>query len=433
MGKGYHTTHRMENFVLKGHICYSLDANNIAVREDAYLVCEAGRCAGVFDELSQRYASFPLTDYADRLIIPGMTDLHIHAPQFPNRALGMDCELMQWLDTYTFPCESRFADLAYAKEVYSDFAQSIRRSATTRLCAFATIHQPATQLLMDALEETGVISYVGKVNMDRNAPESLCETTEQSVRATQQWLAACEGRYMRTKPILTPRFIPSCSNELLAQLGEIARQQHLPVQSHLSENLGEIAFVHQLMPEAATYGEAYDRFELFGSNAPCVMAHCVHSSDEELDLIRRRGVFIAHSPESNMNLASGIAPVSRYLAMGLNVGLATDVAGGSSECMFRAIAHAIQASKLRWRLTDQSVQPLTFAQAFYLATRGGGAFFGKVGTFQPDFEFDALVIDDADLGAAGHMPRERLERLPYLATWRNIVAKFVAGSSIQLP
>lgn len=417
--------------ILKGNICYSLDANKLSIHRNAYVVCVDNICRGVFEQLPEAYASLPVRDYGDCLIIPGMTDLHIHAPQFAFRGLGMDKELMDWLNEYTFHEEAKYNDLSYADKAYESFVEHLRRSATTRLVAFATIHRPSTLMLMDKLEASGLISYVGKVNMDRNSPENLIETTDESIRETIAWLAEVQGRYQRTRPIITPRFIPSCSNELLKELGAIVSKEHLPVQSHLSENIGEIAFVKQLMPESTCYGDAYDRFDLFGSKGSCIMAHCVHSSDEELELIRQRGVFVAHSPESNMNLCSGIAPVSRYLKMGIRCGLATDVAAGSHECMFRATSHALQSSNLRWRLMDQSVEPLTIESAFYLATRGGGSFFGRVGAFEEGFEFDALVIDDSDMDTPRTLSLyERVSRLPYHANWQNIRAKYVCGKQI---
>lgn len=403
----------MKDFAIKGNICYSINADEIAVHNHAYLVCEDGKCAGVFDKLPEWYKGIPTTDFSDNLIIPGMTDLHIHAPQFTFRGLGMDKELMQWLDTYTFPEESRYSDSVYADEAYRIFAHHMRRSATTRACVFGTIHREATQLLMDKLEDSGLITYVGKVNMDRNSPDYLCEQTDESISETQEWIEQTADAYHRTRPIITPRFIPTCSDALLTSLGKMAEQYNLPVQSHLSENLSEIEFVRELVSDAATYGHAYDRFGLFGSAGRCVMAHCVHSSDAELELIKERGVFIAHSPESNMNLSSGIAPISRYLSKGLRVGLATDVAGGTSVCMFRAMGHAIQASHMRWRLLDQTSPSLSYANAFYLATRGGGEFFGRVGAFEQGFEMDALVVDDSAIATPRQLSVfERLERLP---------------------
>ena len=418
------------NFTIKGNICHTTPDGALSLHPDSYLVCENGVCAGVFPQLPD-WAPQTVIDYGDLLVIPGLNDLHIHAPQFTFRGLGMDRELMQWLETYTFPEEAKYKALEYADEAYTIFADHMRRSATTRACVFATIHRPATELLMQKMEETGLVTYVGKVNMDQMSPQYLIEDTAQSERDTIDWVEATIDRFARTKPIITPRFIPTCSSQLLAALGRIAADYNIPVQSHLSENREEIAIVSKLEPDAASYGHAYDKYGLFGGNSPCVMAHCVHSSDIELELIRKRGVFIAHSPESNLNVSSGIAPIARYLDMGLNVGLATDVAGGSSECMFKAMAHAIQSSHMYWRLIDDSWPQLTFADVFHMATRISGAFFGKVGAFDPGYAFDALVIDDSNLLTPKPLTlTERLERLPYLATPQNIVAKYINATPL---
>ena len=422
----------LKDYVLRGNLCYSADMDHIETRNHAYLVCLDGRCAGVFDQLPARYAQLPLADFGDRLILPGMTDLHVHAPQFAFRGLGMDMELLEWLNTYTFPEESKYREPDYAGRAYSSFVQHLRRSETTRAVIFATIHVPATELLMQKLEDAGLCSYVGKVNMNRNCPDYLREdSTVQAVRDTRRWIEETKDRFTRTRPIITPRFIPSCTDDLMYALRDLREEYDLPVQSHLSENYSEIAWIRELCPRAKHYGDAYDQFGLFGGGYPCIMAHCVHSNEDEQALIRQRGVFIAHSPESNINLASGVAPVNQFLDNGLRVGLATDIAGGSHESMLRATMHAIQASKLRWRLYDQNVKPLSFERAFYLATMGGGAFFGKVGSFLDGFELDAVVLDDGTLDHPQALSvRARLERAVYLADERNITAKFVAGERL---
>lgn len=422
----------MKDFVIKGQLIDSESPDLLRVRENGYLVVTDGLCRGVFSALPERYSALPLTDFGDRLVIPGMNDLHLHAGQFAFRGLGMDKELLDWLDSYTFPEESKFRELAYAEQVYGAFVSQLRRSCTTRASIFATIHPDATLLLMEKLEASGLRCFVGKVNMDRNCPDMVREQSpESAVRATEAWICRAQERFERTKPILTPRFIPTCSNALMRGLKTLQTKYGLPTQSHLSENYGEIALVRELSPDSEHYGDAYDRFGMFGGDHKCVMAHCVHSCDEELERIRRNGVFIAHSPESNMNLASGVAPASRYLKMGLRVGLATDMAGGSHESMLRAMMHAIQASKLRWRLQDDCVSPLTAAQAFWMATAGGGEFFGKVGRFEEGYEFDALVFDDSSLVTPLSLdPARRLERLIYLADDRNIFAKYVSGDRL---
>lgn len=422
----------MEQFVLKGNFCYSLSPDQITILENGYLVCEGKQIVGLFEACPEEYQHLPCMDFGDKIIIPGMSDLHVHAPQFAFRGLGMDMELLDWLNTHTFPEESKYQDPDYAHDAYAIFTKHLRQSTTTRACIFSTIHVLATQILMDKMEASGLCTYVGKVNMNRNSPPYLCETSvEQALADTEEWILHSKAAYERTKPILTPRFIPSCTDDLMRGLRGLQEKYGLPVQSHLSENYGEIAWVKELCPNSAFYGDAYDQFGLFGRDYPCVMAHCVHSSPEELQRIKENGVFIAHSPESNTNLASGVAPVSSYLKMGLNVGLATDVAGGSHESLLRAMVQAIQASKLRWRLLDQEVKPLSFDQAFYLATAGGGKFFGKVGTFAPGYELDAVVLNDENLDHPQELTvRDRLERIAYLADERNTFAKFVAGKRL---
>ena len=425
-----------KSFILRGHICCTPEANRLIIRENAYAVCADGVCRGVFDEVPERFSDLEVIDCGDRLVIPGLTDLHIHAPQFTYRGTGMDYELLDWLTQVAFPEEIRYADPQYAAGAYGIFADRMRQSATTRAVIFATIHPEATLILMDLMEKSGIVSLVGKVNMDRNAPPELTEkSAEHSAAETRRFIEESLKRgYRRTKPIITPRFVPSCTDALMEELGRIREAYSLPVQSHLSENPGEIELVRELEPEAAFYGDAYDRHGLFGRGGNTVMAHCVWSAPEETQRILDNGVWIAHCPSSNMNIKSGIAPVRRYLEKGIRIGLGTDVAGGTSESMFRAVTDAIQVSKLYWRHIDRTAKPLTFPESLYLATKGGGAFFGRVGSFEEGFAFDAVVLDDACEPCARPLPvRERLERAFYLELDRKgIVMKIADGERIIL-
>ena len=421
-------------FILKGNIIYSKSLTELNICEHGYLVCRDGLVEGVYQTLPFKLGGNPIHDYGDRLIIPGLVDLHLHAPQYPFRGLGMDMELLEWLETNTFPEESKYKDLEYAKKAYTIFADDMRRSATTRACIFGTIHRPATLLLMDLMEKTGLATYVGKVNMDRNSPEYLCEETQESAVETLQWIKdVLHKKYENTRPILTPRFTPSCTDELMEELKKLQMRYGLPLHSHLSENRSEVEWVRELCPWSEFYGDAYDRFGLFGADCPTIMAHCVYSDDKEIARMKENGVFVAHCPESNMNVSSGIAPVRRFLQEGLNVGIGSDVAAGSTENLFRAMTHAIQASKLRWRLVDDEQTPLTLEEVFYLATKGGGAFFGRVGSFEKGCEFDAVVLDDSRLKHPQPLDiRSRLERMLYLADDREIKAKYVKGKEIDL-
>lgn len=414
------------DFILHGQFYYAGPDGSICCMPDGWGVCLGGVSAGVYPSLPPQYAHLPVRECGDALILPGLCDLHLHAPQYPYRALGMDLELLDWLEQNTFPEETRYRDPAYAAAAYRLFADDLTRSFTTRAAVFATAHTEATWTLMDLLEDTGLITLVGRVSMDRGCPEDLREPdARQALAETVRWLDGAR-QYERTRPILTPRFVPSCTDELLAGLGKLAQQRGLPVQSHLSENPGEIRAVAELCPWASCYGEVYHHFGLM--ETPHIMAHCVHSGAQELDLLARQGTFIAHCPESNMNVSSGVAPVSQYLDRGLHVGLATDVAGGSSTNMFQALTHAVQASKLRWRLLDQNVRRLNFADAFVMATLGSGAFWGKVGSFAPGYAFDALVLDDTALHGVRPRPlAERVEQAAYLGGPELLTAKYVAG------
>ena len=429
----------MHSFVLKGNICQTKTPQAIDLWEGGYAVCVDGVSMGVFSELPEAYRDLPLYDYGDALIFPGMVDLHVHAPQYAFRGMCMDLELMDWLNRYTFPEEEKYADLAYAERAYGMFVDAIKRGATTRSCIFATRHRYATELLMKLMEESGLVSYVGKVNMDREASEALTEdSAEISAYTTFGWINAVKDRFQNTKPILTPRFIPCCTDQLMEELREIQMAYGIPVQSHLSESKGEIDFVKILRPENSFYGDAYNEYDLFGKNddihtdVKTVMAHCVWSTDDEVELMRKNGVFVAHCPASNMNLTSGIAPIRKYLERGLRIGLGSDVAGGHSDSIFRAMTDAIQVSKMYCRMVDESCKPLVFSEAFYLATKGGGEFFGKVGSFEEGYEFDAVVMDDSVLPHPQSLNlAERMERAVYLGLdEKRITAKYVAGRQI---
>lgn len=418
--------------ILKGHLIYSVSAEKLQTIEDGFLVAQGEKILGVYKELPAEYEQETIEDYTGKLIIPGLTDLHVHAPQYTFRGLGMNMELIPWLNTYTFPAEAKYADLDYAKKVYPRFVHDLKHSATTRAGIFGTIHVDSTEYLMDQLEESGVVAGVGKVNMDRNSPDELREGTEETIENTKRWLADIEGKYTRVFPILTPRFIPSCTDAAMEGLEELCRVTGLPLQSHLSENVSEIEWVKELHPDTSCYAEAYEKYGMCGSRSKAIMAHCVHSdkSEEEMELLKKNEVWVAHCPESNMNLSSGVAPIKKMMREGIRVGLGTDIAAGSKLSMFAAMADAIKASKLRWVYVDQEEKALTIPEVFYLATIGGGSFFGKVGTFERDYEFDAVVIDDSQMSDEEMTLYERLERLIYMDEESRIVKKYVRGRSI---
>ncbi len=422
----------MNSFVIKGTFVHTLTKEKFEIKKDNYLVVIDNKVINIFDEKPKEYSQLDFIDYTGKIIIPGLIDLHVHAPQYRFRSSGMSLELLDWLNTYTFPEESKFKDDEHSDKIYSVFVDELKNGATTRACLFGTLHSNATLKLMDKLEESGLIAYVGKVNMDRNSPDYLVESTQESIDSTIFWLEETKKRnYKRVKPILTPRFIPSCSDDLMNGLNKIQDEYNVPLQSHLSENQKEIEWVKELCPNSKNYGDAYNQYGLFGGTSKTIMAHCVSCPEDEIDLMKENGVFVAHSPESNINLSSGIAPIRKFLDKGLKVGLATDMAAGSSPNMIRSIAYAIQVSKLYWRLVDSNCCALSTSEAFYLATKGSGEFFGKVGSFESGYEFDALVIDDSSIPFSTEFSIfDRIEKFIYLGSSENIISKYICGTKI---
>lgn len=416
----------LSKFLVKGTFIDTITKDEFRIRK-GYILVEDGLTKDFSEENPDK--SLKLFDYTDKLIIPGLSDLHIHAPQYPNMGLGMDLELLGWLDTYTFPEESKFKDPEYAKKIYQTFVDDLAKSATTRASIFATLHTDVTLLLMDLLEQKKICAYVGKVGMDRNCPDFYIE--KNGKEETKRFVEECEKRnYKFVKPIITPRFTISCTDEYMEYMGKLAKEHNIPVQSHLSENLGEIDFVKQLRPNDKFYAESYDKSGLFGKEVKTVMAHCVHCPKEEKELIKKNGVYIAHCPTSNSNLSSGICPAGKFLREGYNIGLGSDVSGGHTLDLFEVIRHAIEMSKMHLRYVDLNEKGLTLPETFYMASNKGGSFFGKVGVFEKDYEFDALVLDESLIPSVRtYNEKERLERFIYHKNAR-IESKFIRGNKI---
>ena len=416
--------------LIKGNLIWTSTPEQFDILEGGYILLGDDGCVvSVTPNRPANTEQIDFTDYGTQLIIPAFNDLHLHAPQYRNTGLAMDLELLPWLNTYTFPEEMKFRDIDYARRIYTRFVHELWMQGTMRSSIFATIHPQATELLADLLKKAGLGAYVGLVAMNRNAPDGLLNTSDEAVRAT---IALDEklGRDGLVRAIITPRFVPSCSDKMLTALGKLAADRQLPNQSHLSENLSEIDWVKQLEPESICYGDAYNRYGLFGQT-PTLMAHCCWSDDEEMKLMRQNGVYVVHCPTSNYNIASGMAPIRKYLNNGIRVALGTDISGGHYMSMLRIIQYAIQTSKLLYAESRGEMPFLSMSEAFYLATKSGGSFFGKVGSFEPGYEFDALVVNDSYLNFDNYTMAERLGRFIYIGDDRDIRVRFCRG--VELP
>ncbi|CAD6447719.1 1f9bf466-2ae9-48bf-ab4d-3cc13518b099 [Sclerotinia trifoliorum] len=291
-----------------------------------------------------------LQDGEQRFFFPGFIDTHIHAPQYPNSGLFGSSTLLNWLNTYTFPLESSFTSLPKAHTIYSRVIQRTLSHGTTTAAYYATIHVEATNLLADLCLRFGQRALVGRCCMDSSSGANpdyyRDEDASQSLQRSKECIQHCEkidpDRDLVT-PILTPRFAPSCSRELMTSLGSLAKEKNLPIQTHISENRAEINWVGELFPECANYAAVYDKY---GCLTPkTILAHAVHISEEEASLIKERGSGISHCPISNSALTSGMARVRWMLDRGLNVGLGTDVSGGFSASVLSAAREASCVSR----------------------------------------------------------------------------------------
>ncbi|HAE92024.1 MAG TPA: guanine deaminase, partial [Tissierella sp.] len=307
----------MRRMVLKGNVAFTPTKEKFETHENSYIIVENGKIVDICKDLENSYKDYPLKDFSDKIIIPGFVDLHLHAPQYPNRGLGLDKELIPWLETYTFPEEGKYNDLDYSKKIYSRLINELWRVGTTRAVVFSSIHKESTKLLLDMFIESGLGAYIGKVNMDRNTAEYLMENTRTSIVDTEEILKEYMNKSSLVKPIITPRFAPTCSEELLENLGNLAVDYKIPVQSHLSENRSEVTWVKELFPESKNYASVYNYFNLFGQTKT-IMAHCIYNTDEEIELMAQNGVYAAHCPYSNYNLSSGIMPVRKFLNKGVS-------------------------------------------------------------------------------------------------------------------
>ncbi|KAF9354897.1 hypothetical protein BGX34_010764 [Mortierella sp. NVP85] len=376
----------------------------------------------------------------DQFIIPGFVDTHIHAPQHAFCGNGHDLPLLEWLDTYTFPCESKFADRDHARKLYTKSVSRSLRNGTTTASWFATIHLEACKELVDIIQEQGQRAYVGKVNMNQNSPDFLIETTEDSVRDTRAFVEYVKGVNAKldhkplVTPIITPRFAISCTSELLTELGKLAKEYDLPIQSHLCENLNEIDFTMSLFPKSANYTAVYADHGLL--NDRTIMAHCVHMKDEELDLMKEKNAGISHCANSNLNLKSGLADVRKILSKDIKVGLGTDVAGGYSPSILEALRASRSVSVARDLDTT-----LLVSELFYLATMGGARVMelqDTIGNFEVGKEFDAILVntavDNSPIDIHDHDDIEtKFEKYLFVGDDRNNEKIYVQGREVRLP
>lgn len=332
---------------------------------------------------------------------PGFIDTHIHASQYPNAGIFGNSTLLDWLDTYTFPLEASLKDLSIAEKVYTKIVERTLSNGTTTATYYTTIDPESTKLMGKICSTKGQRALVGKVCMDANSPEFYIESTKKCLKSCEDVIEYLQNdlKDPRVLPILTPRFAPTCSRDLMLKLAGMAKKfGNLHIQTHLSENDNEIEWVNSLFPECENYTDVYDQSKLLTKRT--VLAHCVHLSNHEAQLIKKRECGISHCPISNSSITSGECKVRWLLDQGIKVGLGTDVSGGYACSILATARQAHLVSRhLAMKETDPKVREhvkLSLADALFLATTGGAQtldMHDKLGSFDVGKQFDTQLID----------------------------------------
>ncbi|PTQ81984.1 guanine deaminase [Trichococcus patagoniensis] len=405
-----------------------------------------------YDRLVAAYsgtASF-LSLAEGQYFLPGFIDLHIHAPQWAQAGTAMDIPLHDWLETYTFPLESKFSDLDFARKVYQDLVVTLLANGTTTALYFATVHKEASYLLAQICADKGQRGLVGKVVMDdreQNPEYYRDESTEVALADTESFIQLVQELDKTTKqgvyPVVTPRFIPSCTDEALAGLGELAKKYNTHIQSHCSESDWEHNYVRERMQKSDTF--ALHEMGLLQDKA--VMAHAVFLSDEDADLFAETGTAIAHCPISNVFFSNGVLPAARFTAMGIDIGLGTDISGGFSPSLFDNIRQAVISSRMLEEGVDPSLPSterglpqsrITANEAFYYATAGGGQSLSlPIGRLEENYAWDVQVIDvnapnaKLPLFDEGISREDLLHKILFLSRPENIREVWVQGDCVH--
>lgn len=400
--------------------------------EDGILLIESGKIAqvGAAAELLPKLAGVEITEYRDALITPGFIDTHIHYPQ-TGMIASYGEQLLDWLNTYTFPTEQQFEDKAHASDVAVIFLKELLRNGTTTALVFGSVHPQSVDAFFEQASKLNLRMIAGKVLMDRNAPDYLTDTAESGYAESKALIERWHGKG-RLHYAVTPRFAPTSTPEQLELAGKLLGEYpDLYMHTHLSENRKEIEWVKALFPERMGYLDVYDHHKLIGPRA--VFAHGVHLCDDECKRLAETGSAVAFCPTSNLFLGSGLFDLNKLEAHGVRVGLGTDVGAGTSFSQLQSLNEAYKVMQLQGKKLDPF-------KSLYLATLGGAnALYldDKLGNFLPGKDADFLVLDyNATPLISYRMQQarsleERLFALTMLGDDRAVKETFAAGVSVH--
>lgn len=366
-----------------------LDAASYRYLEDGLLIVEGGRVLALGPAprlLARSRKALRVTRYPGCLILPGFVDCHAHYPQTEMLA-SYGKRLLDWLQSYAYPAERRYGDMAYARRAARAFLREMLRNGATSSMVFGTVHAASAEAIFQEAERLNLRLVAGKVSMDRNVPFDLRDSPASAYHEGRALIRKWHGRG-RLSYAVTPRFAPSCSERELLALSRLRKEfPDVHVHTHLSESREEVAWARRLFPGSRDYLGIYEKFGLTGPRS--LFAHCIHLSDSEWRRLAASGSAAAFCPSSNLFLGSGLFDLSKAARHGAKVGLGTDIGAGTSFSLLRNLEAAYQISQLRGRA-------LTPLRAFYLATLGGARALGldsHIGNFLGGKEADFTVLD----------------------------------------
>lgn len=444
-------------FAVMGSAFYSESFDEIKyIKNGLFCVDSAGiieRVATEQDEdylrLKNRYSAAGALTVLDEkeIILPGFVDLHIHASQWPQAGTALDRPLEEWLGEYTFPLEAKYRDMSFARKVYGDIVKTTLESGTTTAMYFATVDRRPSVLLAKICARAGQRALVGKVVMDDKAsnpdfcrdpsPERAVAETEKFIREVEEIQHTCK---QKVYPVITPRFIPSCTDECLEMLGQLAKEKKIHIQTHCSES----DWAHGYAKERYGINDAaaLDKFGFITDKT--VLAHAPFLEEDDVRLLAEKGTSIAHSPLSNAYFAGAVLPLKKFYEKGINIGLATDISGGYCPDMYSAVRQAVISS----RMLNDGVNPdlardkrgvagsaITLNNAFFCATVGGGKALGlPVGRLERGQCFDIQVVDTSrgfPLYYPEKKPEDLLHKILLLTTADRVCRVWVQGQRVK--
>ena len=417
----------MTKQIFKSNIITPISFDQLDILENHYVIVEDGIITNIEKELSNNEEYI---DYSKYIMIPSFSDLHIHASQYVQRGIGMDALLIDWLNNYTFPQEASFSNLEYAKKIYPNLIYDLIKHGTLSASFFTTIHYDACDYFFKLLEKSPMYAYSGKINMDQNSPDYYIEDTYKSIEDTERFILE-HNHIDRVKPIITPRFAPTCSEELLMGLGKLVEKYNLAMQTHLVESIAEAAWAKELFPQYLSDGDIYDKCNLLKGDGIKIFAHVIFPEEIEERILNDEKCFAIHCPDATNNIIAGIMPAYLLHQRNIQIAMGSDIGGGHFIGLYRQIAKAIQLSKLK-EFYEPENKHLLFKNAFYMATAQGGKAFGNIGKIEVGYKFNTLIIENMKDDGYDINYLDALERFCYIGDDRNIIARYIDGKYIDL-